>query len=367
MKNPFSPSFGSVPDNFIDRQLLAQETIRKIQEGDKLYQTSLIYGQRGSGKTALMTEIAKALSQHADWLVVNLILESDLILSILSQLQNQINQKKLTAKLDLKVSFLGLELGTSLSAEKHSLDYQAILFNLLRDLKKQGVQVLITIDEIKATPELRKFISYYQLMIREDLAVALMMAGLPKNVSELQNDDVLTFLLRANRIVLNPLDLMIIKDSYQMLFKQGSYKLELKPALYMAKQTAGFAYAFQLLGYLLWDHLETSTETTLTIATVDAVLEEFHQILYRNVYLRIYGSLTVKEKEYLQAMAQIGGDKIKNAQIGAVLQKPANYLSVYRRKLIDSQIIVATDYGYVSFLLPAFGNYLEEQMLLESL
>ncbi|WP_225349938.1 hypothetical protein [Ligilactobacillus equi] len=49
----------------------------------------------------------------------------------------------------MKVSFLGLELGTSLSAEKHSLDYQAILFNLLRDLKKQGVQVLITIDEIK--------------------------------------------------------------------------------------------------------------------------------------------------------------------------------------------------------------------------
>ncbi|MEE6635677.1 hypothetical protein PS396_06500 [Limosilactobacillus pontis] len=38
------------------------------------------------------------------------------------------------------------------------------------------------------------------------------MAGLPSKVSELQNDDVLTFLLRSQRIYLELLSLLTIKN-----------------------------------------------------------------------------------------------------------------------------------------------------------
>lgn len=41
-----------------------------------------------------------------------------------------------------------------------------------------------------------------------------MMTGLPKNVSELQNNDVLTFLLRSGRIPLGPLDALDIQFRY---------------------------------------------------------------------------------------------------------------------------------------------------------
>ena len=65
-------------------------------------------------------------------------------------------------------------------------------------------------------------------MIRKNLKVSLLMAGLPENVSEIQNDDVLTFLLRANRIVLNPLNLETIKLSYSIFFKMPTSILMIK-------------------------------------------------------------------------------------------------------------------------------------------
>ncbi|EFG55214.1 hypothetical protein LA664_01140 [Lactobacillus amylolyticus] len=77
-------------------------------------------------------------------------------------------------------------------------------------LKDNGTKVLITIDEVKSNKELKKFASYYQLLNRQDHPVALMMAGLPENISELQNEDVMTFLLRDKRIALSSLNLIQI-------------------------------------------------------------------------------------------------------------------------------------------------------------
>ena len=93
-------------------------------------------------------------------------------------------------------------------------NFQLLFQDALEKLTKKGFHVLINIDEVHLTPLLKKFASCYQIMIRNNLNVSLLMAGLPENVSEIQNDDVLTFLLRANRIVLNPLDIESIKNSY---------------------------------------------------------------------------------------------------------------------------------------------------------
>ena len=106
-------------------------------------------------------------------------------------------------------------------------------------------------------------------MIRDNLSVALLMAGLPENVSEIQNDDVLTFLLRANRITLNPLDVESIKTSYARIFRNAGYQVEAPTLLYMTKQTMGFAYAFQLLGYLVWQTSEEQASKQITIDTAD--------------------------------------------------------------------------------------------------
>lgn len=47
------------------------------------------------------------------------------------------------------------------------------------------------------------------------------------------------------------------------------------------------------------------------------------------------------------------------------MNKNSNYITIYRRKLIDDQVIRPNGYGYVSFLLPYFDKFVEQQMILE--
>ena len=47
------------------------------------------------------------------------------------------------------------------------------------------------------------------------------------------------------------------------------------------------------------------------------------------------------------------------------MKKGPNYIAVYRRKLIDDQIIKPNGYGYVSFLLPYFDKFVEQEMILD--
>lgn len=82
--------------------------------------------------------------------------------------------------------------------------YQPLLMTMLRKVADHHMRVMLVIDEVKSTQSMRTFASLYQLLIRKNLPVALIMTGLPENVSELQNNSVLTFLLRSELQPFNP-------------------------------------------------------------------------------------------------------------------------------------------------------------------
>ena len=66
-------------------------------------------------------------------------------------------------------------------------------------------------------------------------------------------------------------------------------------------------------------------------------------------------------------MVKANSTKVKSQTNGEIMHKSANYIAVYRRKLIDDQVIKPNGYGYVSFLLPHFDKFVEQQMILEDL
>ena len=211
MENPFNPSFGKMPSVFLNRDSLTQRIVTELNRVGSPFQTSLLYGQRGSGsgKTTLMTEVSNLISKDKNWLVINLVLDDDLLLSLINQLQRHLLNLKIIKNIDLKMNFFGLDRSAIFHQQTES-NFQLLFQDALEKLTKKGFHVLINTDEVHLTPLLKKFASCYQIIIRTNLNVSLLMAGLPENVSEIQNDDVLTFLLRANRIVLNPLDLSLI-------------------------------------------------------------------------------------------------------------------------------------------------------------
>lgn len=362
MNNPFNPSFGKMPSIFLDRSSLAERIISELDNLNSPYQTSLIYGQRGSGKTTLMTDISAKLKHKPDWIVLNLVLDDDLLISLIDQLQAHVRQIPQLA--DFKLDIFGLGMGASFKKQVNS-SFQVIFEELLKQLTRHKKKILINIDEVHLTPSLKKFAGIYQIMIRENLNVALLMAGLPENVSEIQNDDVLTFLLRAKRIVLNPLNIEDIKNSYYHIFANSHFIIKQPALLFMTKQTNGFAYAFQLLGYYVWQKAQQQSSKEITLTTIKSVLDSYISDLNRNVYFKIYQGMSEKEQEFVQAMVKSKHNKVKTQKIGQIMSKPANYIAVYRRKLIDDQIIKASSYGYVSFLLPYFDKFVEQEMILQ--
>ena len=69
MENPFNPSFGKMPSVFLNRDSLTQRIVNELNREGSPFQTSLLYGQRGSGKTTLMTEVYTLISRYKKWAI----------------------------------------------------------------------------------------------------------------------------------------------------------------------------------------------------------------------------------------------------------------------------------------------------------
>ena len=77
------------------------------------------------------------------------------------------------------------------------------------------IRVLIAIDEVTSTPGMREFVHSFQMFVRQDLPVFLILTGLFQNIDLLQNKKGLTFLYRAPKITLSPLSIRAISRQYQ--------------------------------------------------------------------------------------------------------------------------------------------------------
>lgn len=83
-------------------------------------------------------------------------------------------------------------------------------------------------------------------------------------------------------------------------------------------------------------------------------------MLFRNVYVKVYSSLLSKDREFVQAMVESDKEKVPIKDIMTKMDKPKNYISIYRRRLIDDQVIFSKERGYVEFTLPYFADFVAE-------
>ena len=95
----------------------------------------------------------------------------------------------------------------------------------------------------------------FQILIREDLPVFLLVAGLYEDIEDVENTDGLTFFLRAETIRIAPLSLAIIKADYK-----ETLELDEKTALELARLTMGYAFAYQAFGKYMWESWEHAKE-----------------------------------------------------------------------------------------------------------
>lgn len=347
IKNPFNVTFGKEPNEIISRKSDLEEIYNSFSLGLSNKEAFIISGIRGSGKTVAMTTIGEYYKGQPSWIVIDLNPEYDLLEQLASKIIDEGRMRRLFLKAEFNFSFKGF--GFSLSGEKPIENVSSLLGKELEHLKAKGVNLLITIDEISPNQHIKIFAHEFQSFLRANYSVYLIMTGLYQNVSSFVKERSVTFLCRAPKIYLRELNLMAIANSYVKVF--GISRAE---GAELAKFTKGYAYAYQLLGDILF----TSADHSLS----EENIRKFDEAIYERAYSVIYSELTKKEKEILIA-------SLENPMNKGVMEKTGTskaQLSSYKNVLVKKGVLVKNGEGIV-FALPRFDAFLSFMKVMEGI
>ena len=88
MQNPFTLTFGKSPLEPVERPVQTNEIVDAFTAESVNQQMFIITGVRGSGKTVMMTEIARRLREKENWVVIELNPSTDLLQAMLAKLNS---------------------------------------------------------------------------------------------------------------------------------------------------------------------------------------------------------------------------------------------------------------------------------------
>lgn len=342
MNNPFTLSFGKKPAQFISRITQTNEIIENFRADSPSNQIYMLTGVRGSGKTVLMTTIANMMREDEGWIVLELNPERDLLQSLAAKLYSIPQMHHIFLKSKLDVSALGI--GVSIEDAVPVTDIESALDLMLDELQRAKKRLLITVDEVTNSAYIKVFASAFQIFLRRDYPVFLLMTGLYENLYDLQNDKALTFLYRAPKMVLEPLNLTAVKKQYMDIFGLDGQQAE-----QMTLLTKGYPFAFQVLGYLYWENRDQKS--------LEDILPEYDQYLEEYVYSKIWSEMSELDKKIIFEMAVSGETKIKN--IRERLNMKSEQFSVYRERLKRKGVAYSEQYGYLTLALPRFDEFVK--------
>ena len=355
----FLPAFGNRPIELIGRE----DVIEGFRSGlsqpvGHPNRATLIIGQRGMGKTALLLEFSDH-AEKAGFVVARATATDNILDDLIGAIQiNGARFVKGQQKVKgLSAGAFGFSLGLTFSAESEKqLSFQNKLSLLVDELEKQNKGVVILIDEIQAHGKaLRLLTTAYQHLVGENKNIVIAMAGLPHAISSVLSDDVLTFFNRAKKIRLEPLALNAISVHFAKVFAGLEKKISAENLDLTVKLTRGYPYLMQLIGYYLLEYAGNSPEISknhIELANTSAMRD-----MIDNIYQPVVRLLSDKDIEFLKAMAS-SGNISRVSEIKNRLKVSDGLVQAYRKRLLDAGVISTERRGEVAFTLPYFNEYL---------
>ncbi len=350
MKNPFGLSLGILPENFIRRE----EIIATVMDGfvneendSKMY---ILTGVRGSGKTVMLNYLKKQFEAMDDWLVLTINPEMDILESIASKLYEKGSIKRYFLKTSFNFSFHGI--GFSIEGSTPLKNIETLLEKMMEIMRDKKKKVLIAIDEISNSDNIKVFSHTFKNMVNNGLPIYLLATGLYENVYHMSNEKTLTFIYRAKKIHVDSLNLTSIAQSYK-----ETLQLDDVFAKKCAALTEGYASAYQILGSILFKTKAKKIDDDL-LSQFDSYLEEIN-------YEKLWEDLSMMDKEFLYGfIAQ------KNNKAAVVIQNSKiakTSYSRYRDRLMKKGIIRSDSYGYLSLTLPRLYEYIQRRKIYDAI
>jgi predicted ATPase len=341
MSNPFTLSFGREPREYIKRSVEYGEIVEDFSQENPTSNIYIISGVRGSGKTVLLSSLYKYFNEDDGFVAVDLNTKGNMLEDLAASIYDNAPVKHKFLKGEFGFSFSGVTI--SIKGGNPVTSVSLLLEKMLLVLKKHGKKLVITVDDIDVGDEMKRFVKEFQSLFRKDLPVYLIATGLFQTIDTLESQEGLTFLQRGQKRYLSPLNMRYIALSYKSIFQIDDEK-----AMELAKLTKGYAFAYQTLGYLLYQKGSAEIDEKV-IRDYDYYLEEY-------VYRRLFRDLPGKEKRILEAIAVNGFSTNKELVEAKVVSNQE--ISYYKDSLSKRGICDTSVRGVITISLPRFAEYI---------
>ena len=218
----------------------------------------------------------------------------------------------------------------------------------------------LLVDEVKVSvDEMKQLARIYQHFVTEGRKVALLMAGLPHNVSQLLRDDDISFLRRSRKHHLGRIPDFEIREALRLTLQEGEKSMGPESLDEAVAAIDGFPYMMQLVGYCAWS--EGGAEEELAPDAVRRGIARARKEMIDGVLEYTYLELSQGDKRFLGAMLQDEGES-SLAVIAERMGVRSNYASQYKKRLLEQGIIGERVRGYLRFDMPVFREYLAERL-----
>lgn len=359
----FVPSFGNRPRNLVGREDVLRIFEDSLQSAPGSRERAiLILGQRGSGKTVLLLELAEMAQKQGMVVASPTVVSKEMPERVLEKLVvagAEFIEKEKTQITGGTVTVLGFGGGIDVAhKEQPKQSFALRLSNICKSVNEHGRAILILIDEAQAnTEELRQLIVAYQEMVGAGMDVHIALAGLPMTISSILNDHVLTFLNRASKISLPPLRISDIEAYYRNAFSQLAISMRDDMVITAAHETSGSPYLMQLIGHYITINagLDGTIDGPLFTTALDRAKTDF----INDICQTTLAPLSEQDTAFLAAMATDASSS-KIADIAERLHCSASYAQIYKRRLIHAGVIEQSRRGEVQFAVPYLREYLRQ-------
>lgn len=373
MPNPFKPTAGKMPPILIGRQSIIDDFKEGLENGAGAPgRLMLITGQRGYGKTVMLTELGR-VAKDAGWEVISETASEGMCDRLVSALVRP-GMKLRGVNVQPSIGVSGI-LNASLGGASFSVDQVALT---LREVVNQrlakmprGKGIVFTIDEAQAASmvDMVALATTIQHVIRdEDMrdvsdsdkhGVAFVFAALPSLMDELLHERVLTFLRRSVQHDLGLVAYPDVRSAYIEVVREGGLAIDSEVAELAAEASDGYPYMIQLVGYYMWRAAEVRGSKEIEEADVIQGKKDALVLFDDAVCAPLFDGLTAAQKLFVKAVAKEAPQPAKVSEIANRAHRSASWVSKYRASLIKERVVESAGYGLVRLSASHLAEYVQ--------
>lgn len=382
--NPYTPNAGATPAALVGRDELVETfaiLLARMSKG-RSAKSMIVTGLRGVGKTVLLNQFrTRALKQG--WLVTEIEArkneDSEFRGEMASKLRTLMLEMSRRAKRTealshamsvLKSFTLSLEPSGALTGGFRDIDFAAGFADhedLTLDLvdvmvavgeaaqeSQRGVCILIDEIQFLGRIQLEALITALHKTVQRNLPVVLVGAGLPQ-IAELVGDAKSYAERLFDFPYIGELSAEDAKLAFSIPAEEEGVSYTEEALVEAIEISGGYPFFVQELGSAVW---ATAEFNPITAEEIRATVPQYEAKLDGSFFRVRLDRTTQLQRAYLRAMAELGSEPQKAADIAELMGRTSQNLGPIRAELINMGLLYTPEHGYAAFTVPHFDKFM---------